>query len=387
MDISEVLNVAEIEPNELAHLLMEVFPNIRQEESDVFYSKGGDEWAVRLRYSGDTLTIAESGAQFTVQDQTMLHDRVRQALLDEPVLVIGREIVYTKLPVTSHLRVDDLFQLLPIPDDAPKANSLFADHPAILEVPYLATRAAWLDGARYHRASRELELILNILLHGGIRLATRYRGNRWVLIQPSFKPEAHALGYHLSSWTFDSRHYSDAMASAAMPLVERNEYYARATAMPPAVQDAPADARALIRTFYGLASKERQTILRAAHWYLHAQEARSSSLSGALVALICAIECLMPPLVSGGKGPTARFRDFMENMFPTDNEGDLAARKELYNLRSRLSHGDNLLRRDFNAEYFIHPATVAESDQLYYASTLARFAIINWLDQHALVTE
>ena len=398
MRLDDALQLSHVNASELAHLLMEVFPNIRQEESEVFYCKDNDGWAICLQYKGDAVISAKEGAQLTTEDLAMLGMRVQSDLLGVGTRVIGREIVFTTLPVRGVLRVDDLFQLSPVPEHAPRANSLLGDHPCVLEIPYIAARAAWLDSARYGLASRDLELLLNVLLNGGVRRAARDRGPCWIVESPvaGSLAQSHiaAKGYHFAPWNFDPHTFSSETGVPAMQVVDREMYYHRLGTMPPFEQEVASDTASLVRLFFGLPVDKRSVGLRAAHWYLHAAEARATSSSGALVALICAIESMLPPAPaaqscdrcgrSTGPSVTQRFRDFLEEIVPSHNDEDVSARTKLYRLRSKLAHGGDLMRGDLHPEHYIHPATSEEHGQIWHAGALVRFAIINWIYKQSL---
>jgi hypothetical protein len=396
--LDAALQLSHVNASELAHLLMEVFPNIRQEESEVFYCKDNDGWAIRLQYKGDAVVSAEGGAQLTTEDLASLSTRVRSDLLGAGTRVVGREIIFTTLPVRGVFRVDDLFQLSPMPEQAPRSNRLLGDHPCVLEIPYVAARSAWLDSARYGQASRDLELILNVLLNGGVRRAARDRGPCWITESPvdGSAPQSHiaARGYHVELGDIDPHAFSAGNESPPMPVVDRATYYHRLGAVPPFEQEVASDTASVARTFFELPANQRRTALRAAHWFLHAAEARVTSSSGALVALDCAIESMVPPAPASqscdhcgkamGPSVTQRFRDFLEEIVPSHDDEDISARKKLYSLRSKLAHGWDLMRGDLHPEHFIHPATSEEHGQIWYAGALVRFAIINWICQQSL---
>jgi hypothetical protein len=81
----------------------------------------------------------------------------------------------------------------------------------------------------------------------------------------------------------------------------------------------------------------------------HSKQITTYSLSTSYIALINAIECLMPPpeqidLCSScnraiSVGPTKNYYNFLDRFAPDDN----IQRKELYKLRSKIVHGHSLL--------------------------------------------
>jgi hypothetical protein len=153
--------------------------------------------------------------------------------------------------------------------------------------------------------------------------------------------------------------------------------------------DVASDTGDLLKSYANLDPSAREQFNRAAYWYGQYSHAWDRSISAAFVALICAVEALIPPQPGGPrcpncgrdtrKGPTQQFVDELERLAPSREPGDTAARRELYRIRSKLSHGWALLRMDVERAAFLHPATSLEREHLEHAQSLTRRALIGWL--------
>jgi hypothetical protein len=71
----------------------------------------------------------------------------------------------------------------------------------------------------------------------------------------------------------------------------------------------------------------------------------------------------------------------MERHVPRQDTETEKERRELYRLRSALSHGGKLLSRDLQFGFFggFQPAALSERETSDRAAMLARIAGINWL--------
>ena len=67
-------------------------------------------------------------------------------------------------PVRGWWRFRNQFQILPVPEHAPKAEFPFLDHPFLIEFRYTRSPDHFLDSCRRTRVVSKLALLLNALL-------------------------------------------------------------------------------------------------------------------------------------------------------------------------------------------------------------------------------
>ena len=107
--------------------------------------------------------------------------RSRKSILAGPIKV-GREYSFSSFRVEGWWRGESSgVQILPAPDDAPRADVESAEHPFILEFPVQVSDLWRLTNYRRMREHRKLTLLLNVLLAGRTNLQPRRSENFWAI--------------------------------------------------------------------------------------------------------------------------------------------------------------------------------------------------------------
>ncbi len=114
----------------------------------------------------------------------------------------------------------------------------------------------------------------------------------------------------------------------------------------------------------------------ACNWYAQYRYTAKESRSSAFIALVTALECL-------GEQPryrvTVHFKEFLKKYFPAIDQFP-KEKKIIYQVRSQLAHGADLLRADLEPWNFLVDATEEDQGQLQRNLLyIARLAIYNWL--------
>jgi hypothetical protein len=204
-----------------------------------------------------------------------------------------------------------------------------------------------VEQARRHRRGLELELLLPGLVANHIR-SDRTTVHRWAIppvagdpppVRPSILCQ---VGYYYEG----SRGVQD---------IPPAEYYAGIGVRSSRELDLPATFAAGIETYNQLSQPLRRKFLNSCQWLQHSHTVFFSSKSASYMALVLAVEALMPPPESGkecetckrriGKGPTQRFKEFMAKFAPP-GEADSGELGLFYEIRSKLVHGGGLLLSD-----------------------------------------
>jgi len=103
------------------------------EDREVVYFAPDGQPAVRLVYTraGDISARACPGLDDELAMAVL--SRVR-ALINANDPVLWRQVLFSSLPLTGYWRYGDEWQLMPVPEDAPKPEFLLAEHPFLIEV-------------------------------------------------------------------------------------------------------------------------------------------------------------------------------------------------------------------------------------------------------------
>lgn len=199
------------------------------------------------------------------------------------------------------------------------------------------------------------------------------------------------LGYTIDGLLPKRTATSVASDVATLRLVDSTEYYTRRGVSVDSQLELPDRIEALLDRYFALRPEEQAGVQRWCHWLNHAAQVWRLSPSAAHIATVQAVEALMPSAKSAdrcgacgqslGPGPTQRFADFLDRYAsgPDREQG----RKDLYALRSSLSHGGKLLSGELAGDAFhdFTPQTWEQRQLLDTTRTLARVAGVDWLLQ------
>ncbi len=387
------LRVALTEPSELEHVLGEHFHGSRSEvPTEVDYSGVADQHAIRVFYDGATIVDIQPGPALTEQDVDKLASRIEAELIDDVGHLFGQRVLFANVPTTGGFQYKTVFQISPVPDEAPRPGFLMADHPLSLWCQFKNTPNAVLRIGRLQAKVREIGLLLSAITVADFRSEGTAGRSHWVLLPGDIQTAQ--VGFQQEFYSYPGMNAQrDSMPDIAncpeLAMVPAAEYASRRGIEAGQVLDLPDSVGVLCDSFVALDSDLRDAFLTAAFWLQHARRVFSYSRSAHFTALISAVESLMPDAASQescptcgksvGKGPTKRFIEFAEKFGPQDSNAR-AERRKLYSIRSALSHGGKLLRSDLASWHGgLSEAKIAEWDNLDAASQLVRAVLIGWL--------
>jgi hypothetical protein len=139
----------------------------------------------------------------------------------------------------------------------------------------------------------------------------------------------------------------------------------------------------------GLDLLERRRFIRAVRWMYAATPLHFHLISSCYIALVSAVEALMPDAErqencptchkDRSPGPTQRFQNFVESYAPASDPEE-KNRKRLYRIRSDLAHGRDLLRFDSAPwDWSLNTTSETEREALDQLFRIVRRVIVNWL--------
>jgi hypothetical protein len=136
----------------------------------------------------------------------------------------------------------------------------------------------------------------------------------------------------------------------------------------------PTDLDESICKYQRLDSARRKDFDRAAFWLDMASRQWNISMSASFAALVSSVESLIN---NRGRGSAARFRNFLERHAPGISLEE--RRKKMYELRSGILHGSELLTIDQDISFGWDPPWWNERELHSELWTLTRTAMRNWL--------
>ena len=363
----------------------------RSENPDVFHIPlAGNSCRVKLVFRGAKISAIEPGPAFDAAEWKGIGEEIEKSILTGPKKV-GRDFSFSSFRVLGSWRGERSgVQILPPPDDAPRAPVEIAEHPFLLEFPMKATRTWRITNHRRIHEHRKLTLLLNVLLAGRTSLQPRRPEHFWGVVPG--EPAA-------SKWVqqfFFAQLGEPVLDQLSQPTALRLEELAPEGYYTSVGHDGqglrvPADLDESICSYMSLSPDNRMKFDRANFWLDMASRQWNISVSASFAALVSTIESLTErgkthhfdcpvcnvPYQHEVPGATERFRAFFETYA---FGGALRNRRsEMYKLRSGILHGSTLLQLDQDLAFGWDPPWWNERELHEELWVLTRVALRNWL--------
>jgi len=130
--------------------------NFTKAKGKFYLPLAGESCRIVLIYKGSKIVAIEPGSAFDKVEWAQVSEEIEKSLLTGPVKV-GREYSFCSFRVVGSWRGDRSgVQILPPPDDAPRADVEMAEHPFILEFPIQASDFWPVTNHRRMREHRKL---------------------------------------------------------------------------------------------------------------------------------------------------------------------------------------------------------------------------------------
>ncbi len=216
---------------------------------------------------------------------------------------VGEAYFFTYPPVNGAIRVGDIFQILPVPETAPQIEpkSLFGDHPAILQFTYDKSPHVHINRQRTERRKREILLLLNIVIEGGVSFISNISHNSWVWYTrgsddlSNYTFEYSQTGYSpKEQWTRrDILGFFDISAIQKINTIDYKTYYGsyKTFSEPFSIPDS---LERSVHCFSNLTQADASLFLKSSHWLSTCSNVFHHSHSLAYMSLVFAIEGLVP---------------------------------------------------------------------------------------------
>jgi hypothetical protein len=385
------------DPSEFESLLLSHFGHARTSDDVVAFQRRSldgqlSEDTLRVRLSTSRRTFGtvreiERGPAFDETDVAQIASKVESHLLSDGRRTILRSVLFSFIPCVGAYRFKDEFQILPAPADWKRPPNIVLDHqPFILEASFQGSDDHSVRGARMRRREREIELLLALLLTPSVFAISRSVRSHWVYLRDFEGSEFLQEGYLVPGGLPQTDEFTSAAGIPQLETVDPAEYYGQHGFGIGDTLRIPASLTTSLAQAEVLAGEDRERFLRACYWYQQSEKLRYYSRSVSFVALVSAIESLIPP-ESGERceacgrdkspGPTQRFSNFVDKHLPAAVPE--AARKGFYAMRSALAHGGKLLHAD-EGNWGFGFAGVGERVQLDTLSRLTRLVLLIWLE-------
>ncbi len=399
----KIFHLERVNHQELLQVLLSFFGHAKSTSQGYRYHGGGEDFflEVQLDRTGKILEINPS-KEFSGEELARLGSRIEEILIDNQIPMIGQIVAFSSERVEGYFRYGDLFQIIPVPDRAPKPKVLIADHPFLLQFSYVSCPDITVDNIRRSRKTTVYVRLLN-LLNVPITLGSRYIRFSWIMNTKDpngWTSEWRQEGYTYKGLSGKISKYTPVAKLQPIKRIPSHKYYSEFRAISSKPLRFPDNLENSFDLAFGLNARDWEKFFMACSWYYQAQAIWRESNSSSFVALVSAMECLIAKpercpdcgqaLTEGiekcdhcGQSRykvTKRFKEFLEKYVPFLEKRFPEEKKLLYRVRSELSHGMDLLTRDLKPWYFMMNARAEKQDALQRnLHFIARTAINNWL--------
>jgi hypothetical protein len=318
---------------------------------------------VSLTYKGAKIIAIEPGQAFDREEWDRICAEIEGPIMKGP-LKVGRDISFNTKGVEGWWRGEQSgVQILPAPEKAPRASQ-GSDIPFILEFP-IRDAGVWptsnypITNQRRRRKHQKLTLLLNLLLEGTSRFLGERHRHFWVYVRcgDESKCEWSQEGYFADFGQIVIEKLSTPVGDK-LEEIESEIYYKEATGLDGRGLRVPDDLDESICKYQSLPTALQAKFDRAAYWMGMASRQWADSMSASYASLVAAAEALTPE--DGAKhsvycvkcekrithdvpGATEKFRSFFERYTP---DSGLGRRGKMYDLRSKILHGSDLMQLD-----------------------------------------
>lgn len=391
-------NWADLDSGELRLLLDELIGGPgqyqgRSKNPNRFYLPlAGDTCQIVLIFRKKRIVSIEPGPAFDETKWDQVREEFEKSILAGPMKV-GRDYSFSSYRVLGSWRGQRSgVQILPPPDDAPRAPVEVAEHPFILEFPIKPSRYWNLTNHRRLQEHRKLTLLLNVLLNGMTSIQPRRPEHFWAMVShdergPDTQWVQQFFYAKLGEAVIDEL---SPTANEQLLEMDTEEYFVAAGYDGKGLR-VPVDLDRSICLYKLLSQRNRAKFDRATFWMDLASRTWTISVSSSFASLVTAVEALTDRSSThrfyceeckderhhAEPSITENFRNFFERYAPGGAER--SRRSKMYSLRSGILHGSELMQLDQDLVIGWGPPWTEEHGLLDDLWGLTRIALRNWL--------
>jgi hypothetical protein len=367
------------------------------EPNKLYLPLAGSDCRIGLTFRDSRILAIWPGPAFDPAEWETIRADIDASILNGPPRV-GRNYSFSSYRVTGWWRGNGSgVQILPPPHAAPRADPPMADHPFILEFPIAETCFPVITDYRRLREHRRLTLLLGLLLRGRTTLQVRRSTWSWARVPANAAGEIEWVEQFFDAPLDDDPLKNELVKDELSPPskeqiepIAPEEYYNQIGHDGGCLR-IPSDLDETICRYLKLSPASRAKFDRAAFWIDAAHRQSSFSLSSSFASLVSAVEALTNQGTTHHvfckkcnadrqhdmPGATENFRGFLEEYAPGDSLR--SRRSQIYQLRSRIFHGDRLMLLDEDIAFGWDPPSWNERQLHWELWELARSAVRNWL--------
>lgn len=334
-------------------------------------------------------TIASMEGELDKTQREALSNQISSILIENQPLVVGQSLCFTAHDAVEGVyRYNDIFQVLPIPADAPHAPMVAADHPFVLQFRYSSCSDGTINGYRRMEKAVKLTRILNTLCTNAVFPSPRYVQHFWgILPEKEFTCRVIQEGYGYAGFAPELKDFSNSNELAPIQIVPAATYYDidffsghYAVTLPDSIEK-------YLDKVFSLKGEDAAKFAIASTWFSQVRSLWRHSSSSALIAVVSAIEALLDKTSESCKECgqprfeiTKKFRALLKEFVPGIEELFPQEFKAIYKMRSDVAHGSALLVADLEYwNYFGAPLQQWQDEFQRNTFHITATALRNWV--------
>lgn len=401
---TDYFHISEVEPDELLQVLLEHFSEAKGigERVRLFQKRDMHHSLEVTRDEAGNIKSIKPSKDFPQSELEEIDKKIQDILLTERGEKVCQLICFCDTQITGYFRYKDLFQILPIPDDAPKPKHGLADYPFILEVLYKPCLTSMIDTSRRREKIVIYTRLLNLFSNQFISPGQRYTQFGWALKTDdpsSLTSEWVQMGYVYNGLKGNSDDFSPIEGINPIERVPYQKYYGEFPFRSLQALTLPDNLELSLNKAFALDKPAWRRFFMSSSWYAQYRHTWEESHSSAFIAMVTSLECLAQekevcpickqPLMENEDDfckcgqpryrVTKHFQEFLKRYFPSIDQFP-KEKKALYQVRSQLAHGMDLLQADLEPWKYTFGAQKDEQENLqrnlYF---IVGVAIYNWL--------
>lgn len=377
---------------ELMQILLEFFGHGQYSDINTFrfYKQDNKKIYLEILISKKGEIIKFPNYNITSEEIGLIKQTIKEKLIESKEIIIGQCIIYCHTEeVTGYFKYKDLFQILPIPSNAPRANfKRQARNPFLLQLKYKSSPSICVDNFRKMYLTFQYVHLLNLFLNFHILLESDYTDFYWILDKDNSARLAQSY-YNFNGFKQKINCYTDTSSMRSIELISAKKYYSSDLHLCESLT-IPHNLEQSFNLALNLSELDKDKFYRACAWLYNADEIWNQSSSSALISLVTAIECLLEKekdicdCCNQQLYLTKNFNEFIEHYSSADHRYK-TTKKILYNTRSLLAHGEQMFSLDTKPSSLFDINMDKESFFKNDARYIVSSSIYNWLwTRHSL---
>jgi len=284
----------------------------------------------------------------------------------------------------------NIFQIIPVPNEAPQVSYALGDHPFILQFKYLSSPDFVINQTRRTEQATKYTRFLNVISKSRVFKSPRYNTNFWALKTAdldNWSSEWTQEGYILKNFENEVKNFSE--PGDLIKLTASDIYYNRGHVRSTSDFELPDDVEIMLDKIFSLDLEKYKKFEIACTWFSQNQYLWPHSSSAAFIAIISSLESLMDK--SGEKckccgqpkySITKKFSKFLKDYVP-DIDKMPYEENLIYKTRSDLAHGADLFLSDLEPWGFFSGNQKINQDSLQRNTyQIVATALLNWLKKN-----